>query len=248
MSDQFHRYRIFESPYFVVAVQALSAAGAVAFLVSILVNAWVFYRWGLNFLQLASPADVINSGLQLFLVASVPLLAGAVGILVQKFVLPQSVQPMFFKWLRRVYGFLLTVLLGVYFLFDVQRWIDETITRWLIFYSVLFFVGGTVVGRVFLSPGVQDSATISERESRKWSWLAPVLLGCFVIGVPVNQSVSAVIAQGYVGDFTFDVPGAHCTPARVMWLGDRAIVGRCENGNFVVLNAPDRVVMNKAAL
>lgn len=45
------------------AVQLVSLASIAAFLVAVVVNSMVFDRWGLEFLQIATPSDVLMSGL-----------------------------------------------------------------------------------------------------------------------------------------------------------------------------------------
>lgn len=64
-------------------VQAAALAGAVCFVIGVALISTVFGRWGINFLQVASTADVINSGLDIVARMILPLLlvlgAGAAG-------------------------------------------------------------------------------------------------------------------------------------------------------------------------
>ena len=48
------------------AVELVSVAGVIAFLIAVAVNSAVFAEWNLNFLQLATISDVVMSGLDIF--------------------------------------------------------------------------------------------------------------------------------------------------------------------------------------
>lgn len=52
-------------PIIALTVDILSLAGVLAFVVAVALNQLVFAEWGLNFLQVATPSDVIMSGLQM---------------------------------------------------------------------------------------------------------------------------------------------------------------------------------------
>ena len=64
-------------------VQAAALAGALCFVIGVALISTVFGRWGVNFLQVASTADVIGSGLDIVARMTLPLLlilgAGAAG-------------------------------------------------------------------------------------------------------------------------------------------------------------------------
>lgn len=58
----------------------ISIAGAVAFLLAIVGNQGVFIIWGLSFLQLATPGDVVMSGFEVLVRLMPTLTAFAIGV------------------------------------------------------------------------------------------------------------------------------------------------------------------------
>jgi hypothetical protein len=58
-----------------LAVQVVSVAGVISFLVAVALSSEVFTHWNLNFLQLATTGDIIASGLDVFGRMLIPILA-----------------------------------------------------------------------------------------------------------------------------------------------------------------------------
>lgn len=78
MSEPTPKPFFFAHEVLAICVQVVTLAGAFCFVIAIWLNSAVFSRWNLNFLQLATTGDVVNSGLDIVSRMAIPLfLVGA---------------------------------------------------------------------------------------------------------------------------------------------------------------------------
>jgi hypothetical protein len=188
----------------------LSVAAALSFLLSVWANQLVFERWGLSFLQLATLADVVTSGLNLLFWGLIPLtglflLAYAVGRLG-----PRA------RWLKRgvaALGLLLG-LLGVAVVALGQS-------------AVFALLGGVTLLAVLL-PGALHARRHPSRGGRVRQAAVAGLL-CLTTAALVHSIVQSYEEAGYGGSRPLHLETAlpGCI-GHVMWSGERALVLSCK--------------------
>lgn len=204
------------------AAEWLSIATAAAFALSILGNAIVFYSWGQTFLSIASPADVVMSGINLILTSSFMVggffAARAAALATKGAVLGWAV-----FWTLYVVALLGTARLADYASDEIRLW-------WM-----------TMALGMSVGPwaAMQELRALRpERDRAKWRVnidnvlqqtgslvLRGLLLAAFLLYLGVWMYRTSAV--GYFSQLTrLQTPPADCA-GRVLWAGERAMVVDC---------------------
>jgi hypothetical protein len=216
------------------AVEALSLLAALAFLAAVALNQFLFNQWGLSFLQVASPADVVMTGVGALLYLSPLVFIAAAGALLG--LVTRRVRPL---W----WGLLLLECLVIVALAAAVAFRTSVTTP--------SGSGVTVLLILALVP-LAHLLTHSRRREMLARRGATAAVGSLLVA-----SVLAV-AAGQVQDYSLDgvgpqrihllqpaLPGCH---GLVLWQGERATVVQCSYGRAarenlrVLYNAQDLVI------
>lgn len=185
----------------------LSVAAALSFLLSVWANQLVFERWGLSFLQLATLADVVTSGLNLLFWGLIPLTA--------LFLLAYGAGRLGPRWLTRGVAGLgaLLCLAGI-----ATIALGES--------AVLVLLGGVTLLAVLL-PGALHAQRHPSRGGRARQ-VAVIGLLCLTTAALVQSIVQSYQRSGYGGSrpLHLETPLPSCI-GHVMWSGERALVLSC---------------------
>ena len=216
------------------AVEALSLLAAIAFLAAVALNQFLFNQWGLSFLQVASPADVVMTGVGSLLYLSPLVFIAAAGAL-----LGFASRRVRLLW----WGLLLLECILIAGLAGVAAFNGSLTSPSGSGVTVLLILG------LFPLAHLLTHWRRREMLARRGATAA--------IGSLVVASVLAVVV-GQVQDYSLDgvgpqrihllqpaIPGCH---GLVLWQGERATVVQCSYGaaareNLRVLyNAQDLVI------
>lgn len=242
-----------------LAVQVVSVAGVISFLVAVALSSEVFNHWNLNFLQLATTGDIIASGLDVFSRMLVPVMAMVVA--------GYAAWSFEFRWARW------EIALGVAalaLLFLITLYLEDENTRITnefyrlseqgdedaVLYNVLggrtnrlYFIAllTTQVGAVFIGARVlQNMLTTLTKNPRRRAviWITAAGMTAALLYLPwtvfkaetVNLATAGFHGGGWQAldcrsaeELAADEFGFGPVQADVLWLGDRALVVRCPN-------------------
>lgn len=207
---------------------ALSAGG---FLLSAIVNTIAFREWGLNYLQLATPTDVIMGGLAYALAASPFLIAVAVGFTVGRLLGGDT-----FKRLA-IYITTISILMLVAYFFVTPRGIILVLAApgLLALLSPLFYRPEALsIAAGWRRNGLVTVAAL---------WI--ICLGALVIWMTLESRILprpglAYIAGEAPSTLSFGGDGLEtrghpeCYGSYIEWFGSAKTVLRCETGRWVV--------------
>lgn len=228
--------------------QAITVVGVVGFLAAIVLNSVVFDAWGLNFLQLATVADIIRSGIDL---AIAGIWTGVYALLGVTF----SVAP----W-RTSVRLLLMLVSGAVLVWLLQfvTEFDEVIFVLLVSVFTFAFGNAVVLFRAFETAGVTLPTNFKEAKdllklihsmpsglkfaTRRRDILAVSAIGALLVAA---LTVQARIAEYQVYGFNEGVlTSIGCAPGGrgvVLWVGDRALVTRCSLDEVRVTLNPENI-------
>lgn len=224
-------------------VELLTIFGLMGFLGSILLNGYVFSRWGLSFLQVASLPDVIMSGLQLSIdLASISVMA-LLGYLAGKVLYrlspdhPDEGTPKWVRFLFHVRTNGVTIFtIGSVPLIGYLIW--KGISSIYLLYAISFAVG-LVVGN--LNTAKYWVGTVAEKclvVVLTGSMLGLLLYG-YVEAFLSNESViGGGVERGFLSSrYSFHISPPHhdCPNAAVLWIGERSLVARCDTSRRILL-------------
>lgn len=214
---------------------------AVSFFAAVIFNSIVFARWRLSFLQLATPGDVIMTGLD-FTVRSLPVLFG--------FYIGLAALAPFLRKRPLLYIFVIAV--GA-----VVVWIGAAIMH-LGFYPEVPIIGKLEmslrdmigVSSVFygvltgVHTRILDRSTVPEffLPISTFSKIGVHLIPVVMIALTCVMVFGNVVVRGYFPaevQIDSDVDGCR---GRVLWRGEGAIVYRCE-GDIRVVSGPDNITL-----
>ncbi|HET9637788.1 MAG TPA: hypothetical protein VFP12_01105 [Allosphingosinicella sp.] len=227
-------------------VELLTIFGLIGFLGSILLNSYVFSFWNLSFLQVATLSDVVMSGIQLSLDIATLSAAAVLGFLLGRLLFVIVPDP------ESGVGSLLNIML------HVVEFIRMGIGAILVLGSPLLMVYAVVVGleNLLILHGLAGAlgfllGNINTEQLWKGSPVDKVLATISLIAVVGLFSYSYVqvflskdsvigggVADGFLSKrhgFTLLSEAPDCARARVLWLGERSIVARCERTGSILL-------------
>jgi hypothetical protein len=222
--------------------QGLSLAGVLSFALAVMINTFIFEAWGLSFLQLATPGDVVASGLAILAMFSslfFPLGAGAL-----LWSLP--FRPRRRAALPRIFSSILygSLAVGVVSAVTVHydslvhviefKYIELILWVSLISTILMLISGGAVIVHVFINAG---SVPV-------YHWVALIMLSGFLIFGSVNV-ISLVRNWGMPGNLKTIVPACGRFPGSILWTGERAVVVRCRSQKIIVLYGSENLVMSQ---
>jgi hypothetical protein len=240
-----------------LAVQVVSVAGVVSFIVAVALSSEVFGHWNLNFLQLATTGDIIASGLDVFSRMLLPVLAMVVA--------GYAAWSFEFRWARWEIALGLAAL-AVFFL--VTLYLEDENNRVIAdFYrlaeqgspdaTLLNVLGGrtgrlyfialltTQVGAVFIGARVLRNMLMSLTKNprrRALIWITAAGMTAALLYLPwtvfKGETVNLATSGFHNGALqaldcrsaeaqAADEFGFDAQQAEVLWLGDRALVVRC---------------------
>lgn len=197
--------------------QWLSGLAAISFVAAAIFNGWIFDGWGLNFLQIASAADVLNSGIDLFFRLLAPLLGFVSG------------------WV---------VVRGLIFLFNDRIIVSKIINylRFVLLFSVPLMLIYVVAGGIFsplififaFSYGYYFSY---EAAVGRMSHSIPAIMVIILFIMTSSLGIKSVIRVSKYGfqprKIVLD-DKAYCR-GDVLWMGERSIVVNCNNRRIMVI-------------
>lgn len=211
-------------------IELFSIITGASFVLAAMIHAIIFRFWNLDFFTVATPSDVLMSGLSL-VVKTAPLAA----ISVTCYRMP--------SFSRRWTIYVILLLFAV--LFGVRRWIEfeyfqteQTTTfsvltfLWVYFPSANYLIA--VLIAAFIAFGVRtEEHSLRDRASRgTWAFISFLTL----IG-------GGAILLEY-GSEGFEPPGLQmsappkdCRSHHMLWIGERSLVMRCEVTDEVVVHA-----------
>lgn len=240
-----------------LAVQVVSVAGVLSFLVAVALSSEVFSHWNLNFLQLATTGDIIASGLDVFSRMLAPVLAMVVA--------GYAAWSFEFRWARweialGISALALLFLLTLYLEDENNRVIAE-------FYrlaeqgderaTLLNVVGGrtsrlyfialltTQVGAVFIGARVLQNmlTTLTKHPQRRAViWITAAGMTGALVYLPWTVFKAETVNLATTGFHNGAIQALDCRSAEaqsadefgfeaqqaeVLWLGDRVLVVRC---------------------
>lgn len=226
-------------------VEGFSVALALGFLGSVIANSAVFLSWRLSFLQLASPSDVITSGLQISWPVLLSVLSTGLGIGTRIAVREAAIRnprtvDIGFKVLIGLLGVAAAAWAIWAILSEPEK--RERLDIWLVSYSFLTFVFGFVRSKVVVHrPGRGLDHDEVHRAMRD---MLTIVAGVGFLLIQFN--IPVVAKSGFFGDryrLTDPRLPAACEGA-VLWTGERAIVVRCGVGTKpVVLVGPENAIL-----
>jgi hypothetical protein len=213
---------------------ALTVLGGVAFGGSTFINSVIFSQWGLSFTQIATPADVIMSGLSAFTTIIALLLA---------FILPTT----FLEIVRKRAGYRSMLIISIYFTLAgglgllLPTFYALAATRYLLPMPVtlrnvidppfvVFFYGFYLAGGYYDLYSSEYRGLSSAMNKSLYRWVSILLfftIGVLMLSWSVGSIVSKYTNSGYQVQpiWLIDAP-AGCE-GRVLWLGERNIVLSC---------------------
>lgn len=231
---------------FTWVVELMTIFGALGFLSSIVLNGYVFSQWGLSFLQIASLADVIMSGIQLSIDLALISLAAATGYGIGRFLFIKS--PHTYEEMDKL---------------PRSRKLLENARLSICVLALLSSLPGLIYALIFGLPSIKLLVMIAfavgfvlgnftAKRLFEQSWWAVAIvclsitatLSLFVyIYVQAFFSSESVIGRGvergFVSQrraFQVGVNGlSNCPSATVLWMGERAIVSRCEASRQIII-------------
>jgi len=218
--------------------QISSLAGIVGFIAAIALHSAIFRAWGLTFLQIATPSDVLLSGLQLAIQFLLPFVAFALGWWIGRSLHAISSALIWRVGLSLVW----TSLILAYVL--LQRRL-ETFIDYTVHVSVAAFLFASIMA---ISERLSDLITSSDWALNKvhfWRglWLGAILSYC---GSVIVTQFNRIEENGIYGVAWLIKPRLeNCSLPRVFWTGERAVVVRCfQTGEFRILHQAENVEMS----
>lgn len=227
------------------AAQATAALTLAGFTISVIANSIIFRDWGLNFLQIATPTDVVLSGFSI-----------AIGMLPALVVVLISYPISHFVWkissntgrLSSIVGALFifgSIITGAYFLLSSSsfaeingsfysiRVFDYDYYNWMLY---CFFISNVFWFIII------DS--INDEKKQSLGRVALAANTIVVLLLPYLAYGSAVVQNGFVGqEMAGRVSGIQlCEPNRVLWMGSQNIVIQCTDlpdQPITILRNPD---------
>jgi hypothetical protein len=222
--------RGFKRPDFDFATQTLTLLTAAGFAASSVFNSLIFYFWGLNFLQIASPEDVLMSGLDS--VARIALISSAIflAFLASRYFAYLLIHSGKQNILTILYIALGLILLGGAYWLKYTQHILFAFALFVYLSASVFFLAIHTdwYGDFVRSIKLRQSAVMVVLNGV--FVLMMVVIGAFVAVAAVNTVIHAsqrMIASGFGDGSHYAVPAPAACEGRVMWMGERAIVVAC---------------------
>lgn len=225
-------------------VQLVSIAGMLGFVVGVGLNSLVFSAWGLNFLQLATPSDVIMSGFEIALWAFSNVVAGLVGLVIGR----ALGRTKFYLWVLALTGVLWAAVTGFISFFSDE--IDESIFNLFVISNICTFIIGTATGTAYTSGivGVYDSIRNGSFATIMLNKKFNLVLFSLSIIIVMCMMVIAILSR--LQEFGFHRPPIFIETdkcfsrvGQVYWTGANAVVARCEDDSFVVILGPENLTL-----
>lgn len=212
-------------PVLLLSAELASLAGGAGFLIGIGLNMLIFARWNLAFLQVASPSDVLMSGLQIG--AWLAILALAVG---SGFWLADRAHPIAGKRLGWVYVISFAALMGAFMVVENTQVARSVSAVFMLFAASTFMA---ILSRLSRFAGLAR-------------WTGIVFVSMLIL-VQFYAYVNEVTDRGMVSSpstaFLVGTTERTCSKAKVLWLGERSVVVRCADLRVAVLYDPGATVL-----
>ncbi|HEX8661177.1 MAG TPA: hypothetical protein VF686_04865 [Brevundimonas sp.] len=210
----------------VLAAELTAGVTAIAFAASAGLNLFLFSHWGLNYLQIASPADVVMGGIEVFL-RLIPFLALAAGT----------------SWLGRMLpmrgigqallgAFCLVAILGSFLLVARDLPNEGSSFGWFRpWRDYVVFVAVAAFGGL--------AAPLAERDGVAVSFNLLLGFTCFFVAL---VGVEIGVSRGYwpneaVPRWAAGVTVEPCDEPQLLWSGSNAVVLECPGYRVVVRDA-----------
>lgn len=237
-------------------VELLTIFGLIGFLGSIMLNSYVFSFWNLSFLQVASLSDVIMSGLQLSIDIATLSAAGLAGFGLGRllFVIvpdpepgarsPSNVMLHGVEFVRA--GILVILIFGspVLMIYAVIVGLENLLLLHSLAAALGFLIGNIKFER--FGKGDAFDKTMS-------AILSVTLVGLFgysyfQVFLSKDSVIGGGVANGFLSKrhpFTLISEAPNCPRARVLWIGERSIVARCEGSGAIMLigNGENNIIL-----
>jgi hypothetical protein len=226
---------------FKTVAEAATVLGFFGFTISIILNSIAFAKIGVAFLQIATPSDIIISGVQV----STNLISGmtciVVGLSVAEMLRRIPAKRAVIYFVSVVVMLILTfTLCGLISIFNQPHNYKSIpvyrIMLILILTPIVFWLS------VKYYSNQRHSKYRKIGEWIAWATLAtPIAILLLVIAVAYAYRLSE---EGFLGNSVYLIEdGAtsdrpRCGLQQVLWLGERAVVTRCETGKIVVIYQP----------
>lgn len=186
------------------------------FVLGFAVNSIVFSTWGISFAQFATAWDVLVGGLQ-------------------------------------IGGMFLSVIIGYWIIVPFRRFSPVSLLAYMLTgvlaISVLFLAAESIIARdtallvVMLLAGMAAGSIDFHRYKKKWQRNALISISIFQFtifsGLSLFVQISSASEHGYSWPNVVTIDEAGCNAARALWVGERAIVIRCMDGQVRVLRDSD---------
>jgi len=206
-------------------VQGLSLILAVAFVMAVALNQFVFERWGLNFAQVSTPSDVLMSGLDIGFRIFLPVIVYLAALLVAKMVVD--------AYPRAYVGLLI---LGVAIFLFCQAMQIVAAARGALWPRWLQYV--SLIGWASILSGMLSSKVSLKLKARA---ALPAILAVIAPATSLAEQYRSphgpyqqLVKDGYVGRALWVEGGG-----RVLWVGEKAVVVRCSDSKVAVRIGPE---------
>ncbi|MDO1559808.1 hypothetical protein Q0812_10260 [Brevundimonas sp. 2R-24] len=201
-------------------LELVGIVGAFSFIGSSLVGSFVFARWGLSFTAVASPDDIITSGITYFSSYLIALSLATILALAQHVGSDIAIKITRWKWAFVIWQTLLLVAV-VYIL-------SRANAAGPILYTFAVCVP-------FL--GIMMDYTFFGSHQRAPKIARPMMLTALIGAGLATLAAPAVIyvADGFLPRPSYIDAQPNCPRARVMWIGSENLVARCDPDRFIIM-------------
>jgi len=213
-------------PHLAQIAQLLSLAGIAGLLAAIGLNSLIFSLWGLTFLQLATPSDVLLSGLQLAFLIVFPMLAAVLG-----WWIGTKITAISGSYVRIAVIIFLGLLIILHFVTVLYFKYRLSVTISFAIFSFLYSALIRSVERVrTLRRG--SSRRRPKKEALNVTWLGLGIIMCYQIA---EKQITRIYHNGMSGGLLHRPAPENCLRPLVLWVGERAVVVRCPTNEIRVL-------------
>lgn len=209
-----------------MVAQWLSALAGLSFAAAAIFNGWIFDGWGLNFLQIASAADVLNSGIDLFFRLLAPALGCTSGWFAARGLIFLTQENEFWSSAIKKTAFLPGIISMLAAAYVVCGGVFSPLTFIYAFSAGYYYSYDVAIGstpRLFI-----------------FVFVIPLFIAIVSLGF---KNVSEVSRYGFEPRRILVEAGYSCA-GDVLWIGDRSIVVHCKTGEVDVIYGGENVRMS----
>lgn len=197
--------------------QWLSGLAAISFVAAAIFNGWIFDGWGLNFLQIASAADVLNSGIDLFFRLLAPLIGFTSGWVL--------VRGLMFKFNDRV------------FISNLIGHIRYALIIFAMAMAIHVASGGIFSPLIFIFAFSYGYYFSYEAAIGRISHLIPAIMVIIIFIITSSLGIKSIINVSKNGfqPRRLVLNDKNYCKCDVLWIGERSVVVNCIDGNIKVI-------------